>query len=212
MLANRLDFDRSLMTEDTSGGIRFYYKRYLAVLAATLKFNELQKARKWDAPFIPTINDFAQIVTSKAMWYSHYKNFEKVSRYPQMIDWLNETENAVSDIKLWGFECETYQWAHFDRFLKRDGKPLGDSEEESEEEKVQVKKKKTHKKVDTKDKGKAKEKEALARKETSESESESAQKSQKKGKEKAASQSGEESEFKSVSVQKSSKKSGSRRR
>ena len=211
MLANRLDFDRSLMTEDPLGGIRFYYKRYLAVLATTLKFNELQKAGKWDAPFIPTIIDFAQIVTSKTMWYSNYRNFEKVSRYPQMKNWLNETEDAVSDVELWGFECETYQWAHFDRFLKRDGKPLGDSEEESEEEKVQVKKKKTHKKVDTKDKGKAKEKEVLARKETSESESESesAQKSQKKkGKEKAASQSGEES----ASIQKSRKKSGSRRR
>ena len=212
MLANKLDFDRSLMIEDSSGGIRFYYKRYLAVLAATLKFNELQKAGKWDAPFIPTIIDFAQIVTSRTMWYSNYRNFEKVSRYPQMIDWLNETENAVSDIELWGFECETYQWAHFDRFLKRDGKPLGDSEDESEEEKVQVKKKKTHKKVDAKDKGKAKAKakakEASSREETSESESESAQKSQKKGKEKAASQSGEES----ASVQKSRKKSGSRRR
>ena len=196
------------MTEDTSGGIRFYYKRYLAVLAATLKFNELQKAGKWDAPFIPTILDFAQIVTSKTMWYSNYRNFEKVSRYPQMIDWLNETEDAVSDVELWGFECETYQWAHFDRFLKRDGKPLGDSEDESEEEKVQVKKKKTHKKVDAKDKGKAKAKEALSKEETSESESESAQKSQKKGKEKAASQSGEDS----ASVQKSRKKSGSRKR
>ena len=177
-------------------------------MAATLKFNELQKARKWDAPFIPTINDFAQIVTSRSMWYSNYRNFEKVSRYPQMIDWLNETEDAVSDIQLWGFECEVYQWAHFERFLKRDGKPLEGSEDESEEEKVQVKKKKSHKKVDAKDKGKAKAKEALSKEETSESESESVQKSQKKGKEKAASQSGEES----ASVQKSRKKSGSRRR
>jgi hypothetical protein len=150
------------------------------------------------------------------MWYSHYKNFEKVSRYPQMIKWLNETEDAIADIKLWGFECDVYQWAHLEGFLKRDGKLLEDSEDESEEAKAQVKKKKTHKKVNTK--GKAKAKVASSSGEKSGSELESAEKPRKKntkGKAKAASPSGEESEFESASVQKSRKKnvaSGSRRR
>jgi hypothetical protein len=205
-----------LITEDNSDGIRLYYKCYKAVLAATLKYEELRKAGDWDAPFIPTINDFALIVTSRSMWYSHYKHFEKVSRYPQMIKWLNETEDAIGDIELWGFECDVYQWAHLEGFLKRDGKPLEDSEDESEEAKAQVKKKKTHKKVNTK--GKAKAKVASSSGEKSDSELESAEKPRKKhtkGKAKAASPSGEESEFESASVQKSRKKnvaSGSRRR
>jgi hypothetical protein len=53
------------------------------------------------------------------MWYPHYRHFEKVTRYPQMIKWLNETEDAIADIKLWGFECDVYQWAHLEGFLKR---------------------------------------------------------------------------------------------
>jgi len=206
-----------LIPDNPSAGIRLYYKRYKAVLAAILKYEKMQKAKTWDAPFIPNTIDIIKIVTSRTMWYSHYKHFEKTSRYPQMMEWLNETEDAPADIELWGFECDVYQWAHLEAFIKRDGEPLEDSNGESDGEKSLAKKKKTHKKAETKKKGKARAKAASP----SGEESEPVQKSQthkkaetkKKGKAraKAASSSGEESE----PVQKSAKKhiaSGSRRR
>jgi len=101
-----------LIPDDPSAGIRYYYQRYKAVLAATLKYEKMHKSKDWDASFIPTTNDIINIVTSRTMWYSHYKLFEKVSRYTQMMDWLNETDDAPADIELWGFESGVYQWAH----------------------------------------------------------------------------------------------------
>ncbi|KIJ90074.1 hypothetical protein K443DRAFT_52114, partial [Laccaria amethystina LaAM-08-1] len=100
---NKLDFDRSLIPDDPAAGIRLYYKRYKAVLAATLKYEGMHKSKAWDASFIPTTIDIIKIVTSRTMWYSHYKMFEKVSRYPELMEWLDETEEAPGDVELWGF-------------------------------------------------------------------------------------------------------------
>ena len=174
-LIKKLEFDVSLTTQDQGTGIRIYYQRYKAVLAAILKYESLCKAGNWDGLFTPTHIDFVQLVTSKSMWYKQYKLFDQVSRYPQMIEWLGESEDTPTDIELWGFECDIYQWAHLEGFLKQGGKPLKDSENESDSEKVQIKKKKIHKK---KDKGKAKATAVSSSEE--ESELESAQKSQKK--------------------------------
>ena len=173
-LIKKLEFDVSLTTQDQGTGIHIYYQHYKAVLAAILKYESLCKAGNWDGLFTPTHIDFVQLVTSKSMWYKQYKLFDQVSRYPQIIEWLGESEDRLTDIELWEFEHDIYQWTHFEGFLKRGGKPLKDSESESDSEKVQIKKK-THKK---KDKAKAKAK-AVSSSE-GESELESAQKSQKK--------------------------------
>jgi len=174
-LIKKLGFDVSLTTQDQGTGIRIYYKRYEAVLAAILKYESLRKAGNWDGPFTPTHVDFIQLVTSKSMWYKQYKLFDQVSRYPQMIEWLRQSKDSIPDIELWGFENDVYQWAHLEGFLKHVGKPLDDSEGGSGSV-VPIKKMKTHKKI--KDKGKAKAKAVSSSEE--ESESESAQKSHKK--------------------------------
>jgi hypothetical protein len=177
-LINKLDFDRSLISDDPAAGIRLYYKCYKAVLAATLKYEGMQKSKDWDASFIPTTIDIIKIVTSRTMWYSHYKMFEKVSRYPELVEWLDETEDAPGDVELWGFESEVYQWGHLQAFIKRDGEPL----EDSDGKKVPAKKKKTHKKAKTKTKGKSRARAASSSGEEtgSDEEAEPAQKSKKK--------------------------------
>jgi hypothetical protein len=90
-----------------------------------------------------------------------------------MIEWLNETEDAPADIKLWGFECDIYQWAHLEAFIKRGREPLEDSSHGLDRAKAQTKKKKTHKKTDTKkadtkNKGKSRAKAASSSREESE--------------------------------------------
>jgi hypothetical protein len=177
-LINKLDFDRSLISDDPAAGIRLYYKRYKAVLAATLKYEGMHKSKDWDASFIPTTIDIIKIVTSRTMWYSHYKMFEKVSRYPELVEWLDETEDAPGDVELWGFESEVYQWGHLQAFIKRDGEPL----EDSDGKKVPAKKKKTHKKAKTKTKGKSRARAASSSEEEtgSDEEAEPVQKSKKK--------------------------------
>ncbi len=175
-LIKKLEFDISLTTQDQGAGIHIYYKCYEAVLAAILKYESLRKAGNWDGTFTPTQIDFVQLVTSKSMWYKQYKLFDQVSRYPQIIEWLRESKDTISNVELWGFECDVYQWAHLEAFLKHGGKPVEDSEDGSDGVKTVVKKKKTHKKIKNKGKVKAK---AVSSSEDA-SESENAQKSQKK--------------------------------
>ena len=69
ILIAKLDFDQALTTSDQGAGIRVYYQRYKAILAAQVKFAKLQIAGEWDASFIPTQNDFISLVTSRSMWY-----------------------------------------------------------------------------------------------------------------------------------------------
>ena len=171
-LIEKLDFDLALTTLDEGVGIHIYYQRYKAVLAAQVKFAKLQKAGQWDASFIPTQNDFVSLVTSRTMWYNDYrKNFERAERYPEMIEWLEESSEALPDIEIWGFEQRLYQWSHLQAYFARDGKPWEESEGGSNVKRTNVKK--AHKKVkkDKKnDKGKAK---AKARERSSDEESES---------------------------------------
>ena len=174
-LIDKLDFDLALTTLDQGAGIRVYYQRYKAVLAAQVKFAKLQKDGEWDASFIPTQNDFITLVTSRTMWYNDYKkNFEQVERYPEMIDWLEESVDALSDIELWGFEQQqqgVYQWSHLQAFFARGGRPWEESEDGGGVKKVNTRK--GHKKVKKEkknDKGKAK---AKARGRSSDEESES---------------------------------------
>ena len=158
VLIDKLDFDQALTTQDQGAGIRIYHQCYEAVLAAQVKYEKLQKAGKWDAPFIPSQNNFISLVTSRTMWYNQYKkNFEQVERYPEMIEWLQESAEALSDMEIWGFEQKVYQWSHLHGYFACDGKPLEPSQDESEVQ--QPKKKKMHWKVKQekkKDKGKAK--------------------------------------------------------
>jgi hypothetical protein len=165
-----------LTTQDQAAGVRVYYQRYEAVLAAQEKFEKLHRAGKWDASFHPTQNDFIDLVTSRTMWYNFYKkNFDQVKRYPVMQEWLRETSEALTDIEIWGFEQKLYQWGHLQDYFARDGKPLEVEEYKSDDNKPQ-KKKKIHKKVKVdkkKDKGKARAKEVSSDEESSESDHQS---------------------------------------
>ena len=146
---------------DQGVGIHVYYQCYQAVLAAQAKFTKLHRAGKWDAPVVPTQNDFIALVTSHTMWYNEYKkNFEQAKRYPEMEEWLRESSRALTDIEIWGFEQKVYQWSHLQGYFARDGKPWEESEDESKVK--EQKAKKTHKKSKQEkrnDKGKAKAKE-----------------------------------------------------
>ena len=161
-----------MTTLDQGAGVRVYYQRYKAVLAAQVKFSKLQKAGEWDASFIPTQNDFIGLVTSHTMWYNDYKkNFEQAERYPEMIEWLQDSLEALSDIEIWGFEQKVYQWSHLQAYFACDGKVWKESEDGSKVKTANARK--GHKKVKKEkrnDKGKAK---AKARERSSDEESES---------------------------------------
>ena len=109
ILIQKLDFDLALAILNLGVGIHIYHQHYKAVLAAQVKSAKLQKAGQWDASFIPTQNDFISLVTSRTMWYNDYrKNFEQAEHYPEMIEWLQEFSEALSDLEIWGFKQKIY--------------------------------------------------------------------------------------------------------
>jgi hypothetical protein len=109
ILIEKLDFDQDLTTQDQAAGVRVYYQCYEAVLAAQKKFGKLHKAGKWDASFHPTQDNFIALITSHSMWYNFYKkNFDKLSHYEVMREWLLETSEATN-LEIWGFERMLYQ-------------------------------------------------------------------------------------------------------
>ena len=89
-----------------------------------------------------------------------------------MIEWLQESSEAFSDLEIWGFKQKIYQWSHLQGYFANDGKPKEESEEGSDTKKVNTRK--AHRKVkkEKKDKGKAKAK-AKAKERSSEEESQS---------------------------------------
>lgn len=144
----KLNFDRALTTQDQGVGIRVCYQCYTAILDAQQKYQKLYKAGKWNESFTPTQNDFINLVTSRTMWYEQYKrHFEQVERYSEMIEWLQESPDALSDMEIWGFERRIYQWSHLIGYFNREGAPFEYSEGGSEVESQQKKKKRVHRKA-----------------------------------------------------------------
>ena len=112
----------------------------------------------------PARVDLIELFVSKSYFHSHYKIFfPKVTDYPDMVAWLEQQEDQLSDVDVWGIQRINYTFTNLETWLANGG-TLRVEEEEYMDHK-QVKK--------SKGKGKGKEKETRKGKE------------QGKGKEKA---------------------------
>jgi hypothetical protein len=88
----------------------------------------------------------------KTFWYDYIcKYFSKVGEYPDMVAWLENSDDAPSDLEVWGVEKNSYSFGDLDEYLKSGG--VGLSEKKKEE------KSKGKEKVGSSKKGKGKEKE-----------------------------------------------------
>ena len=104
------------------------------------------------------------------MSYNNYKNFEQAEHYPEMIGWLLESFEALSNLEIWGFQQKTYQWSYLQDYFAHDRNPREESEKGSDTKKINTRKAHRKAKKEKKDKGKAK---AKARERFTEEKSES---------------------------------------
>ncbi|KAF8232870.1 hypothetical protein L208DRAFT_1269823, partial [Tricholoma matsutake] len=95
--------------------------------------------------------DIISLFVSKSFFHSHYKHyFSKVAEYEEMVAWLDEKEDQLSDVEVWGVGKAVYTFTDLAVWLENGGSLEGEGDlKEKEKEKVKEK---------VKDKGKGKSK------------------------------------------------------
>ena len=57
----------------------------------------------------PTQADIISVFKGKTQWHLTYaKAFPKLSGYPEMVSWLEDSDQKLSDLELWGTLRSTY--------------------------------------------------------------------------------------------------------
>jgi len=151
----------STLADRSQRSLRHSYAKYKAFLAA-IPVLEM----KWDNGELPyhrkpTNEQVIETMQSKTFWYDYIrKYFPRVSAYSEMVAWLENAEDAPSDLEVWGVEKAQYGFIDLDVWLRNEGKGLvleGKSKKAKGKEKeraVSPEKGKGSRKHKTKEKGK----------------------------------------------------------
>jgi hypothetical protein len=115
----------SALADRSQRSLRHSYAKYKAFLAALpvleMKWEngELPYQRK------PTNEQVIETMQSKTFWYDYIrKYFPCVSEYAEMVAWLENAEDASSDLDVWGVEKAQYGFVDLALWLKNEGKGL----------------------------------------------------------------------------------------
>lgn len=102
----------------TEGGLHHAYEKYKAYLQACKTYGEMTADKSWVGDRL-TGADIIQLFVSKSFFHSHYKRFfSKVSNYPDMVEWLENSPDAPFDGDLWGEEKGSYNFKDLERFME----------------------------------------------------------------------------------------------
>ena len=96
-LITALDINPELCGDDTDKGLIVAYAKWKAIAEAYQKM--------WAMEWVGTKPTYAKIINlfiSTSMFYSHYKHFNRVVKYPEMVEWLEDGPNSPSNIEIWG--------------------------------------------------------------------------------------------------------------
>jgi hypothetical protein len=94
--------------------IRIAYEKYKAFLQASQTLSKMFSDGSWPGK-IPCSMDLIKVFVSKSMWFSHYKPaFSKVANFPEIVLWLEDSDEKEMDLDVWGSEKGTYSDLFFD--------------------------------------------------------------------------------------------------
>ena len=150
----------SYLSDRSERSLRFSYKKYMAFLSAVQVLEEKWKAKELPFARKPIQEHIIETMQSKTYWYDYIrKYFPKVVEYPEMVAWLENGDDAPSDLEVWGVEKAQYTFGDLDKYLKSGGVGLVTKELEKEKtvkekKKVTKGKEKVDKSRDRKGKGK----------------------------------------------------------
>ena len=146
----------SHLADRSQRSLRHSYAKYKAFLAAIPILEKKWKDCELPYERKPTQEQVIETMQSKTFWYDYIrKYFPRVSAYPEMVAWLEDAEDASSDVEVWKVEKGLYGFADLEMWLKNDGKGL---ELDWLKGKKGQKEKETTGKVSHKGKGKEKDK------------------------------------------------------
>ena len=98
-------------------GLHLYYKKYQACLRALSASERMASQGEWDVRR-PSETEIIELFVGKTMWHGHLKKtFSRVPRYPDMLQWLNQEEDALPDIEIWGEEKSSYTFKDLKAWL-----------------------------------------------------------------------------------------------
>ena len=70
----------------------------------------------------PTQADIISVFKGKTQWHLTYaKTFPKLSGYPEMVSWLEDSDEKLSDLELWGTVKSTYTFSDLSEWLAKRG-------------------------------------------------------------------------------------------
>ncbi len=100
------------------------YQKYKAFLAAAYTADQLVANGTLDKK--PTQADIMGLFASKSYFHSHYKRLlPKVTDYPDMVAWLEEQPDCLSDVEVWGLKKDVYTFTDLQAWLE-EGKGEGE--------------------------------------------------------------------------------------
>jgi len=137
----------------------FAWQKYKACLAAVKTCNLLWESGKLREVFDrkPTQADIIGLFKGKSQWHLTYsKAFPKLSGYPTMVSWLEDSQDKLSDIELWGILKPAYTFPDLLEWLANGGEGLTKIETEAGSDMEETRKEKGKEKERGKGKGKEK--------------------------------------------------------
>ena len=147
------------LTNHSDANLGYAWQKYKACLMAVKTCNMLWDTGKLRAVFDrkPTQADIVSIFKGKTQWHLTYsKAFPKLSGYPTMVSWLEDSDDKLSDIELWGIWKPAYAFSDLLEWLANGGEGLNREETEAGSDIGETQKAKGKGKGNGKGKGKGK--------------------------------------------------------
>jgi hypothetical protein len=133
------------LTDRSDAPLRIAYQRWKAHHAAVDTLTKRLADGRW--PFKrPTAKQLIEMFTSKSNWHQYYVSaFEDLSDNPDMLSWLEQGDDAPSNVEVWGVDKDNFHFKDMDSYQSRMKKRSGKRKErevKEEEEKGRSHKKK----------------------------------------------------------------------
>jgi hypothetical protein len=151
----------SFLAERSERSLHFSYQKYKTFLITVKTLNEKWKDGVLSYERKPSQEHIIKTMQLKTFWYDYiHKYFTKVGEHPDMVAWLENNDDAPSDIEVWGVEKKSYSFGDLDQYLKSGGVGLSKMKKEKSKGKEKArsskkgkeKKKKKKKKLSKKSK------------------------------------------------------------
>jgi hypothetical protein len=133
------------LTNRSIPGIRAAYQKWKGYHEAHARLDRMISDGSWQGRH-PTLGEIAECFVAHSTWHENYKkSFKSICDYPDMVNWLEQTDDALTDMELWGYQKERYGFEDLRKYVARVQDKLQGAS--GQKRKGVVLEKKSHKKV-----------------------------------------------------------------